>query len=34
MLALKNLSIIGGLFIVAGIGRASRTAEPDYIGRT
>lgn len=28
--ALKNLSIIGALFIIAGYGRASRTAEPAY----
>ena len=28
--ALKNLSIIGALFIIAGIGRTSRTAEPTY----
>jgi putative oxidoreductase len=28
--ALKNLSIIGALFIIAGYGRASRTIEPAY----
>jgi putative oxidoreductase len=28
--ALKNLSIVGALFIVAGIGRASRTADAAY----
>jgi uncharacterized membrane protein YphA (DoxX/SURF4 family) len=28
--ALKNLSIIGALFIIAGIGRSSRTSEPVY----
>jgi putative oxidoreductase len=28
--ALKNLSIIGALFMIAGYGRASRTAEPVY----
>jgi uncharacterized membrane protein YphA (DoxX/SURF4 family) len=28
--ALKNLSIIGGLFIIAGYGRAPRSAEPAY----
>jgi putative oxidoreductase len=28
--ALKNLSIIGGLFMIAGYGRASHTAEPAY----
>jgi putative oxidoreductase len=28
--ALKNLSIIGALFIIAGYGRRSRTAEPVY----
>jgi putative oxidoreductase len=28
--ALKNLSIIGALFIIAGVGRRSRTAEPAY----
>lgn len=28
--ALKNLSIIGALFIIAGYGRAPRTAEPAY----
>ena len=28
--ALKNLSIIGGLFIVAGLGRASRMVDPAY----
>jgi len=28
--ALKNLSIIGGLFIIAGYGRASRAAVPVY----
>ncbi len=28
--ALKNLSIIGALFIIAGVGRRSRTAEPVY----
>jgi putative oxidoreductase len=28
--ALKNLSIIGALFIIAGYGRTSRTAEPAY----
>jgi uncharacterized membrane protein YphA (DoxX/SURF4 family) len=28
--ALKNLSIIGGLFMIAGYGRASRTAETAY----
>ena len=28
--ALKNLSIIGALFIIAGYGRTPRTAEPAY----
>ena len=28
--ALKNLSIIGALFIIAGYGRSPRTAEPVY----
>lgn len=28
--ALKNLSLIGGLFIIAGIGRRSYIAEPAY----
>jgi uncharacterized membrane protein YphA (DoxX/SURF4 family) len=28
--ALKNLSIIGALFMIAGYGRGSRTAEPAY----
>jgi putative oxidoreductase len=28
--ALKSLSIIGALFMIAGYGRASRTAEPAY----
>jgi len=28
--ALKNLSIIGALFMIAGYGRASRTVEPAY----
>jgi uncharacterized membrane protein YphA (DoxX/SURF4 family) len=28
--ALKNLSIIGGLFIIAGIGRGPRSNEPAY----
>jgi putative oxidoreductase len=28
--ALKNLSIIGALFMIAGYGRMSRTAEPAY----
>ena len=28
--ALKNLSIIGALFIIAGYGRAPRSAEPAY----
>jgi len=28
--ALKNLSIIGGLFIIAGIGRSPRLPEPVY----
>jgi uncharacterized membrane protein YphA (DoxX/SURF4 family) len=28
--ALKNLSLIGGLFIIAGIGRSARVAEPVY----
>ena len=28
--ALKNLSIIGALFMIAGYGRRSRTAEPVY----
>jgi uncharacterized membrane protein YphA (DoxX/SURF4 family) len=28
--ALKNLSIIGALFMIAGYGRASHTAEPAY----
>jgi putative oxidoreductase len=28
--ALKNLSIIGALFMIAGYGRASQTAEPAY----
>jgi putative oxidoreductase len=28
--ALKSLSIIGGLFMIAGYGRTSRTAEPAY----
>jgi hypothetical protein len=27
---LKNLSIIGALFMIAGYGRASRTAETAY----
>jgi putative oxidoreductase len=30
MHALKNLSIIGGLFIIAGIGRGPRANEPTY----
>ena len=30
MEALKNLSIIGALFMIAGIGRLSRGAEPAY----
>jgi uncharacterized membrane protein YphA (DoxX/SURF4 family) len=30
MHALKNLSIIGGLFIIAGIGRGPRTADATY----
>jgi putative oxidoreductase len=30
MEALKNLSIIGALFMIAGIGRLSRRAEPAY----
>jgi putative oxidoreductase len=30
MEALKNLSIIGALFMIAGIGRLSRKAEPAY----
>jgi putative oxidoreductase len=28
--ALKNLSIVGALFIIAGIGRASRPGDPAY----
>jgi len=28
--ALKNLSIIGALFMIAGYGRGSRSAEPAY----
>jgi len=28
--ALKNLSIIGGLFMIAGYGRGSRSSEPAY----
>jgi putative oxidoreductase len=28
--ALKNLSIVGGLFIIAGLGRASRPGDPAY----
>ena len=28
--ALKNLSIIGALFMIAGYGRTPRTAEPVY----
>ena len=28
--ALKNLSIIGALFMIAGYGRATRTIEPAY----
>ena len=28
--ALKNLSIIGALFIIAGYGRSSQTPEPVY----
>jgi uncharacterized membrane protein YphA (DoxX/SURF4 family) len=28
--ALKNLSLIGGLFMIAGHGRGPRTAEPAY----
>jgi len=28
--ALKNLSIIGGLFIIAGIGRGPRSSDPTY----
>jgi putative oxidoreductase len=28
--ALKNLSIIGALFMIAGYGRASKTGEPTY----
>ena len=28
--ALKNLSIIGALFMIAGYGRGSRTSEPSY----
>jgi putative oxidoreductase len=28
--ALKNLSIIGALFMIAGLGRSVRTAEPAY----
>jgi uncharacterized membrane protein YphA (DoxX/SURF4 family) len=28
--ALKNLSIIGALFMIAGYGRGSRMAEPAY----
>jgi hypothetical protein len=28
--ALKNLSIIGALFIIAGIGRSSRTVNAAY----
>ena len=28
--ALKNLSIIGALFMIAGYGRTPRTAEPAY----
>jgi putative oxidoreductase len=30
MEALKNLSIIGALFMIVGIGRLSRKAEPAY----
>jgi putative oxidoreductase len=30
--ALKNLSIIGALFMIAGYGRMSQTAEPTYGG--
>jgi uncharacterized membrane protein YphA (DoxX/SURF4 family) len=30
MEALKNLSIIGALFMIAGIGRLARRAEPAY----
>jgi putative oxidoreductase len=30
--ALKNLSIIGALFMIAGYGRMSQTAEPTYSG--
>jgi putative oxidoreductase len=28
--ALKNLSLIGALFVIAGIGRGSRISEPNY----
>ena len=28
--ALKNLSIVGGLFMIAGYGRGSRSSEPAY----
>jgi hypothetical protein len=28
--ALKNVSIIGALFIIAGYGRSSQTPEPAY----
>lgn len=28
--ALKNLSLIGGLFIIAGVGRRSRAGDPTY----
>ncbi len=28
--ALNNLSVIGGLFIIAGLGRASRVVDPTY----
>jgi putative oxidoreductase len=28
--ALKNLAVIGGLFIIAGVGRSSRNVDPTY----
>jgi putative oxidoreductase len=30
VIALKNLSLVGGLLIIAGIGRGARPAEPEY----
>jgi putative oxidoreductase len=30
IMALKNLSLVGGLLIIAGIGRGARPAEPEY----